>query len=189
MDGMRYLHISPHNSGYGCDTSLDVSWLDVSHDTGCDITIYRDISCDITPDNPKAPGKNSLNKNRPPCCGLRFALAPCLCPILAFSPAWPFFVVLLLPIRWTHHRTDCITSKHQPCPFMTRPTTWVHGCFWRVFLFSFLVSYSFLLYIYRMVSVSRYPKHVLGIDIETYRKHEISHDIPRNLDTIQSSSF
>ena len=41
---------------------LDVSELVVSHDTGYDITIYPDIQCDITPDHPKAQGKNNVNE-------------------------------------------------------------------------------------------------------------------------------
>ena len=76
---------------------LDVSELVVSHDTGYDITIYPDIQCDITPDHPKAQGKNNVNENRLPCCGPRFALASCLCPLLALSPAWPFLSSVCCP--------------------------------------------------------------------------------------------
>ena len=47
---------------------------------GYDITVYRVISCVITPDHHKTP-----------CCGLRFALASCLCPLLDWSSAWPFW--------------------------------------------------------------------------------------------------
>ena len=100
---------------------LDVSELVVSHDMGYDVTICRDISCDITPDHPKAPSKNNFNENRPPRCGLRFALttlpSSCLASCLAY------FVVLLLPIRWTHHMTDRTTSKHQHCLLVARPDT------------------------------------------------------------------
>ena len=63
---------------------------------GYEITISRDIACDITPDDPKTPGKNNFNENSPPCCGLRFALAPGLC-LLALSPAWPFLSSFCCP--------------------------------------------------------------------------------------------
>ena len=36
-----------------------MSNLVVSHDTGYDITIYRDVSCDITPDHPQTTGKQT----------------------------------------------------------------------------------------------------------------------------------
>ena len=39
---------------------LDISYVVVSHDMGYDITIYRDISCNITPDHPKPQGENTL---------------------------------------------------------------------------------------------------------------------------------
>ena len=54
-----------------------------------------------------------------------------------------FFVVLLLPIRWTHHRTDRTTSEHHL--LTTRPAIWVHDCFCSVFLFLLSLS-PFLLY-------------------------------------------
>ena len=133
---------------------------------GYDITVYRVISCVITPDHHKTP-----------CCGLRFALA------LSLPSSWlvvrlAFFVVLLLPIRWTHHGTDRTTSKHQL--LTTRPAIWVHDCFCSVFLFYFPC----------LLSCYIHPKNVLDIDINTYRKSEKkSHDIPRNPDTILNTSF
>ena len=138
---------------------------------GYDTNVYRDMLCDITPDHRKTPGKYDFNENRPPCCGLRFALAPCLC-LSCFVSRLAFFVVLLLPMSWTHYRTDRTTSKHQPCPLMTRPATWAHDCFCCVFVFSFFPVSFPLLYLYRMVSVTRYSKHFLGSDIDTYRQYE-----------------
>ena len=113
----------------------------ISHDIGHDITIYRDISCDITPDHAKTPGKLTSRKTYHLVAAyvLRWLLVSAL-----FLPCLPpgLFVVLLLPLRWTHHRTDRTTSKHHPCPLTTRPATCVHGCFCSVFVF--LLSLSLL---------------------------------------------
>ena len=76
---------------------LDVSRLVISHDMGYYITLYCDMSCGITPDHQNSPGKNNFNENRPHCCGLRFALAPSLCSLLALSPAWPFLSSFCCP--------------------------------------------------------------------------------------------
>ena len=81
-----------------------------------DVTIYRDISCDIThPRSPRKPGAN-LNSRKThhlvavySSCFFRL----CLCPHLGYVRL-AFFVVLLLSISWTHHRTDRITSKQHP---------------------------------------------------------------------------
>ena len=95
FDGMRCLRISPHNSGYGCDTSVCPSLLyHMIRDISPSIAIYHAISHRITQ---KAPGKNNFNENRPPCCGLRFALAPCLLSLLALSPAWLFLSSFCCP--------------------------------------------------------------------------------------------
>ena len=40
---------------------LDISYLKISHDMGYNITIYRDIPCDITPDRPETTGKQTRN--------------------------------------------------------------------------------------------------------------------------------
>ena len=153
-------------------------------------SIYRHTTCDMTLDHPKTPGKHNFNENRPPCCGLRFALAPCLCLPLALSPAWPFFVVFLLPIRWTHHVTDRTTSRHQPCPLTTRPATWVHDCVCFVFLFYFFPCLFFVLAIhmawYRYRDIPKMSSILISIRTENM---QISHDMPRNLDTIPNTWY
>ena len=53
-----------------------------------------------------------------------------------------FLVVLLLSIRWTHHRTDRTASKQQRCPLRTRPAAW--AC---TFVFvSFFIFFSFIFF-------------------------------------------
>ena len=51
---------------------LDIPYLVISHDTGHNVTIYRDIPCDIT--HTKSPrntrNKSKFDENPPPCCGL-----------------------------------------------------------------------------------------------------------------------
>ena len=122
--------------------------------------------------SPKRTSQKQLKRkpttvSRPTFCFGSLSLpSPCFVSRLAF------FVVLLLPMSWTHYRTDRTTSKHQPCPLMTRPATWAHDCFCCVFVFSFFPVSFPLLYLYRMVSVTRYSKHFLGSDIDTYRQYE-----------------
>ena len=63
----------------------------ISHDKGYDITIYRDISCHITPDHPET-GKQTLNPVAVYCLFWLSVFALFLaCP----SSVLPFFVVLL----------------------------------------------------------------------------------------------
>ena len=40
--------------------------------------------------SPQTTKQNDSNENPPPCCRLLFVSAPCLCPLLALPPAWPF---------------------------------------------------------------------------------------------------
>ena len=68
FDGIRYLDVSPQNSGYGYDIYLDQSYLAISHDMRYDITIYRDISCYITPDYPETAGNHNFNETPRPFC-------------------------------------------------------------------------------------------------------------------------
>ena len=141
---------------------------------GYDITIYRDISCDITPDHPKAPGKNNFNENRPPCCGLRFALAPCLCPLLALSPTRPFLSSFCCP------SDGHIIGLTVPLANINLVPSWfglLPECMIVLLRFSvFFLSLSLFpsCYIYRTVSVSRYLKQFLGNKIGMYRRCEIS---------------
>ena len=122
--------------------NLDISYLVISHDMGYDITIYRDKSCDITQDHLETPGKYKFNENPPPRCGLLLFFSA-----LSLPSSWrvlrlAFFVVLLLSISCTHHRTDRTTGKQQPCPLGTRPAPWAHVCFCFTFNF-FLLLFPF----------------------------------------------
>ena len=135
------------------------------------ITIYGDTSCDMTRDHPKTPGKHNFNENRPPCCGLRFALAPCLCLPLALSPAGPFWSSFCCP-------SDGHIMGLTVPPVKINLVPHDSACYLSAWLFLFrfpvlIISlfFSFLPFISH-VSVSRYPKHFLGIDIDTYRKHK-----------------
>ena len=65
-------------------------------------TIYRDISCDVTPNRVKIPGRNSVNENPPPCCGLLFVFGSLPLPSSWRVPRLAFFVIML-SISWTHH--------------------------------------------------------------------------------------
>ena len=104
------------------------------------IAIYLAIS--HTPNHLETPGTNPNSTKTHHLvavysCFFRLCLGPHLGCV---RPA--FFVVLLLSISWTHHRTDRITSKQQPCPLRTRPAPWAHA--W-LFLFNFsFFSFSFL---------------------------------------------
>ena len=118
---------------------LDISYLVISHDMGYDITIYRDISCDITPDHLETPGKYKFNENPPPRCGLLLFFSALSLPSSWLVLGLAFFVVFLLSISWPHHRTDHTTTKQQPRPLKTRPTPWAH-----VVLFHFSIFFSFL---------------------------------------------
>ena len=144
---------------------------------GFDTIIYRDTSCDITPDPSNAPGNNNSNQNRPPCCGLGFALAPCLRPpVTCLVSRLAFFVVFLPPIRWTHHGTDRTTSKHH---------SWfglLHECiivFVASFCFlSFPVSFPFLLYISNsVIEISQTFFGVTSISTENKKYRMIYREI------------
>ena len=82
FDGIQYLDIYPNNSGYGYD-----------------ITIYHDISCDITPDHRETPGKyeNKINENPSPRCGL-LLFQICIYPQLRLSCVWPFLASFYCPL-------------------------------------------------------------------------------------------
>ena len=188
FDGMRYLHISPHNSGYGCDTSMypNLLYHMIRDMISPSIPIYNAISHRIT-QKPKArttSTKPTTLLRSTFCFGFLSLPSSCLVSRLAF------FVVRLLPIRWTHHRTDRTTSKHQPCPLVIRPPTWVHDCFCCVFLFSiFPCLFSLLvthIACYRYRDIPNIFLVVISIRTENIK---ISHDIPRSLDTIPNSSF
>ena len=87
---------------------LDISYFAISHDMGYDITMYHDISFYITPDYPETTGKQIRNLVA---VSSLFWLSVSALFLVCLSFVLPFFVVLLLSISGTHHRTDRTTSK------------------------------------------------------------------------------
>ena len=100
---------------------LDISNLVISHGMGCDITIYRDMSCDVTPDHLGTPCKYKFSENPPPRCGLLFFLLALSLPSSWLVLRLAFFVVLLCCALTGHIRADRTTSNQQPGPLRTRP--------------------------------------------------------------------
>ena len=96
LDGRRYLEICPNISGNGYNTSIP--GMCISRDVGYSITIYRDISCDITPDHLETPGKCKFNETLPPRCGLLLIFSALSLPSSSLVLRLAFFVVLLLSI-------------------------------------------------------------------------------------------
>ena len=133
--------------------------------------IYRDISCDITPHHSKAQAQHNFNKDRPPCCGLRFAFGPFLCAPLALSPACPFFsssccrsdghiIGLTVPLA---------NINLVPSWFGLLPECMVVFVAFFYFLFLFLLPSCYIYiecYPYRNMS-----NIFLGSDIDTCRKY------------------
>ena len=76
---------------------LGISYLVISHDVWYDITIDRDISCDITPDHPKTPGENNFNENHHLVAVNYLFLAHCMCPLLGLSHVWPCLTSFCCP--------------------------------------------------------------------------------------------
>ena len=175
FDGMRYLHVSPHkiqdmDAIPWCTQTCDITWYGILyHHRSRYVMRYHTGSPQDT--RQKRLLRKWITLLRPTLCFEALSLLFSCVVFCLFS-----FVVLLLPIRRTHHRTDRTTSKHQPYPPTTRPATSVHYCFCFVSLFSFFPCLFFLLVIYfevnRMVSVSRYPKIVHDIDVDKYRKYQ-----------------
>ena len=126
---------------------LDVPKLVISHDMGYYITIDRDMSCDITPDHHKTPGKNDFFENGSPCCGLRFALKPCLCSFLVLSSACSLLSSFCCPSDG--HITGLIVPPANtnliPPRLGLLPQCIIVFVSFLCFL-SFLASFSFLLY-------------------------------------------
>ena len=69
----------------------------ISHEMGYDITIYRDISYDITPEDLGTPGEYKFHENPPPRCGLLLFFRLCLCPHLGLSSVWHFLSSFCCP--------------------------------------------------------------------------------------------
>ena len=108
------------------------------------------------------------------CVGSFFLHSSCRFSRLAF------FDVLLLPIRWTHHRTDRTVSKYEHCPLTTRPATWVYDCFCSIYclpsfrLFSLLAIYIVW---YRYRDIPNISSVVLSIRTEIWKYRMIYREI------------
>ena len=76
---------------------VDISYIVISHDVGYDITIYRDISCEIKPDHLETLGKHKLNENPPPRCGLLLFFSALSLPSSWLVLGLAFFVVFRCP--------------------------------------------------------------------------------------------
>ena len=95
----------------------------------------------FAPDHLETPGEYKLNQNPPPRCSLFLFFSALSLPSSSLVVRLAFLVVLLF-IRWTHHRAGRTTCKHQPCPLRNRPSPWAH-----VFLFVFFIFFvHFLLF-------------------------------------------
>ena len=133
--------------------------------------IYHAIWHRITP---KHQAKTTLTKTRPPCCGLPFALAPGLYPFLALSPAWPILLSFSCPSGGHIIELTVPPANINPVPSRLGLLPECMIVYVAFFCFSLPLSPfpSCYIYIYRMVSASTYPKHFVGGDMKTYRKHE-----------------
>ena len=75
----------------------------------------------FAPDHLETPGEYKLNQNPPPRCSLFLFFSALSLPSSSLVVRLAFLVVLLF-IRWTHHRAGRTTCKHQPCPLRNRPS-------------------------------------------------------------------
>ena len=76
---------------------LDISYLVILHDMAYDITIYRDISCDITPDHLETSGKYNSTKTHHLFAVYSCFFWLCLCPPLGLSSVWHFLSPFCCP--------------------------------------------------------------------------------------------
>ena len=156
---------------------------------GYDITIYRHIWCDITPEHPKTPGQNNFNENRPYCCGLRFFFVPCLCPPLALSPAWPFLSSFCCP---SHGHVVGLTVPPANINLVPSRLRLLPQCM--IVFVPFSLSFFPCLFFLRVIHIAwyryRYIPKMFSILISIRTKNmKMSHHTPRNLDTIPNTSF
>ena len=78
---------------------LDIRYPVISRDTGHDVTIYRDMPCDIThtrsPRNTRH--KSKSNENPPPRCGLLFVFFGFVSALILAVFVWPFLSFFCCP--------------------------------------------------------------------------------------------
>ena len=132
---------------------LDISYLVISHDMGYDITIYRDVLCDITPDHPETTGNHTRN------LGLLFVLA------LSLPSSWLVFLPSRLFCRPSvvHQRDTSyyvgLTAHHQQTKTATL-STHCSACSLSAYifvLFHLVVFFPLYFFVFLSFSPSWYP--------------------------------
>ena len=129
---------------------LDIPYLVISHDTGHDVTIYRDIPCDIThtrsPRNTRHTNPNSTKTHHLVAvysCFFRLCLCPHLrCVRVAFFCRSSAVHQLDTSWDWPYHQqTATSSSPDSPAPWAHACLFWCHFSFFLFFpcLFSFLI--------------------------------------------------
>ena len=95
----EYFDISPKNSGNGYNISIyRILRYRMIGDTKYDITIYRDVSCDTTPDHLETPGVNTNStKTHYLVAVYSCFFRLCLCPHLGLSSVWHFLSYFCCP--------------------------------------------------------------------------------------------
>ena len=95
----EYFDISPKNSGNGYNISIyRILRYRMIGDTKYDITIYRDVSCDTTPDHLETPGVNTNStKTHYLVAVYSCFFRLCLCPHLGLSSVWHFLSSFCCP--------------------------------------------------------------------------------------------
>ena len=144
----------PHSALFGVPNSIRYReifrWDAISmYPNLYDITVYRVISCVITPD-----------RHKTPCCGLRFALAPCLCPLLDWSSAWPFL------------SSFCCQSDEHITGLTVPLANTISSRLGLLYECMIVFVPFFFFYFPCLLSCYIHPRNVLDIDIGTYRKCE-----------------
>ena len=138
--GIRCLDVSPRSPGYW--SSYDIStyrilWYRMIWNMGY-FAIYHAVPHRITP-------KKQANSPATSLLSTVVVWALCLChlhDLSFFRPA--FFVVLLLSIVWTHHRTDRNTSKQNPATLSPEG----QACSLSAWMFFFHLFAFFFLYVF-----------------------------------------
>ena len=125
---------------------LDISYLVMSHDKGYDITIYRDVSCDITPNHLETPGKYKFNENPPPRCGLLLLFSAVSALILACPPSGLLRRLSIVhqldtSYDWPYQQTATLSPQDPACSLSA----------WCLFLFHFSL---FFLCLFLSLSIS-----------------------------------
>ena len=155
---MRYLHVRPHNSGYGCDTSMypNLLYNMIWDMIPTSIAICYAISHRITARHQE----NTTSTKTDHLVAAYVLLWLLVSAFLALSPAWPFLSSFCCPPdRYIIGQTvPPANTNIVPSRLALLPECMI--VFIPFVLFSLIPSLypSCYIYIYRMVSASRYPQ-------------------------------